>query len=56
MTNFVKQLKYELPKSSTEALYKLASVLNIPRHHIKDDPLLIAQSMAETILYRSLDS
>ncbi len=56
MTNFVKQLKYELPKSNTEALFKLASVLDIPKHHIQGDHLLIAQSMAGTILYRSLDN
>ena len=55
MTNFSKQLKYELPKSNKEALYMLASVLNIPKHHIQGNSVLIAQSMAGTILYRSLD-
>ena len=55
MTNFVKNLNYELPRSNIDALNKLAIVLNIPKHHIQGDPILIAQSMAGTILYRSLD-
>lgn len=48
-------VRYDLPRSKTEAVKKLAVILKVPSHKLIGDESEIVTAMAGTILYRHLE-